>query len=258
MLTADGVPLARQYVCPKDGKVLSDDEIVRGFETAKDEFVVVTDDELEALAPRRSRDIELARFVERSQLDPAYFVRSYFLVPAGEQTKAYRLLASVMEQRERAAIGSFVMREKAYAVAVFADAGVLRAETLRFAEELRSADALGLPKPTAADRARARKLEKALASLERAKLDPDELRDDADARLLALAREKRERGEDVVESPEAAAATEEPEDGEVIDLMALLRDRMRGRTGETKPKPRRRSGKSGASASRRPRRARRG
>src|SRR5262249_3827435 len=103
MLGPDGTPLARRYVCPKDEKPLDSEEIVRGYEVAKGRFVVVSDEELEALAPRSSRDIELKRFVEQDEIDPAYFVRTYFLVPR-DQTKAYRLLAEIMEQTGRAGI----------------------------------------------------------------------------------------------------------------------------------------------------------
>jgi DNA end-binding protein Ku len=198
--------------------------------------------------------------VERREIDPAYFVRGYFLVPTGEQTKAYRLLAELLEAQGRAALARFVTREKAYAVAVFAEAGVLRAETLRFADELRSAEALGLPEPAKTDRARVRKMEKALEGLERAELDPDELRDEAEERLLALARRKRERDEDVVELPEAPAAAEQ-EGAEVVDLLALLRRRMGRRGGgsaKQAPKPARGRKRGASSASRRPRRARRG
>jgi DNA end-binding protein Ku len=232
MLSPEGVPLARQYVCSAEGTPLEADEIVRGYEVAPGEFVLVTDEELEALAPRRSRDIELARFVDRGAIDPGHFQRAYFLVPGGEQTKAYRLLAETMERTGRAAIASFVMRDKAYAVAIFADGGVLRAQTLRFGDELRSPDALGLPAAAQPDAARVKRMARAIDALARDELDEAELQDDADERLLALARAKRERGEDVVEAPTAAAPADASEGadagegGEVVDLMALLKQRL--------------------------------
>jgi len=250
MLSRDGTPLAREYVCPKDEKPLAPDEIVRGYEVATDEFVVVSDDELAALAPRRSRDIELQRFVDRSEIDPVYFVRAYYLVPTGEQTKAYRLLAEIMEQTNRAAIASFVMRDQAYAIAIFADGGVLRGATLRFADELRTPETLGLPEASRVDAARVRAAEKAIAALAERQLSEDELRDEGSERLLALARKKRERGEDVVEVPEEAEARSDAEGGEVIDLMALLKARLgasggsakryRAKKAATKKKPHRR------------------
>jgi DNA end-binding protein Ku len=225
MLGPDGSPLARQYVCPKEEKPLERDEIVRGYEVQKGRFVVVSDEELEALAPRSSRDIELQQFVDRDEIDPVYFVRTYFLVPRG-QTKAYRLLAEIMEETNRAGIAHFVMRERAYAIAIFAEDGILRAETLRFADELRSPDQLGLPKRAKSDSARVRAVKKAVSALARPELSVRELRDDTPAALLALARKKRARGEDVVEAPAEGAQAEDGEGAEVIDLVALLKERL--------------------------------
>jgi DNA end-binding protein Ku len=240
MLGPKGAPLGRRYVCPKEERPLEPDEIARGYEVAADEYVIVTDDELEALAPRRSRDIELTRFVDRSALDPRHFEHAYIVAPAGEQTKAYRLLAELMESTGRAAIATFVMRDKAYWVAILADGGLLRAETLRSGDELRTPEDLGLPKAKRADAARAKKMAKAIDALAKTALDPRELADDAPDALLELARKKRARGEDVVEAPAGAPAEETG--GDVIDLMALLKDRLRARgAGKAAPIRARRS-----------------
>ena len=231
MLTSDGTPLARQYVCPEENRALENEEIVRGYAVGDGEFVLVSDEELAALAPRRSRDIELLHFVPRDAIDPSFFVRAYFLVPGAEQTKAYALLAETMEKSGRAALATFVMRDKAYALAIFAEAGILRAETLRFADELRSAETVGLPEPAEPDPARVRKLAQAIDELAADELDEDELGDDRSERLLELARRKRERDEDVVAAPEAPARAEpgaaEAEGGDLVDLMALLKKRLR-------------------------------
>jgi DNA end-binding protein Ku len=236
MLSPDGTPLVREYVCSKEEKPLARDEIVRGYAVGNDEFVVVTDEELAALAPRRSRDIELQHFVPRREIDPAWFIRTYYLVPTGEQTKAYRLLAEIMEQQDRAGIASFVMRERAYAIAIFADAGILRGATLRFADELRTAEAIGLPEPGKIDAARVRAIGKAVSALAARELSEDELRDEGSAQLLALARKKHDRGQDVVEVKEDAEAETADEGGaDVVDLMELLKQRL----GVTGPLPKR-------------------
>jgi DNA end-binding protein Ku len=235
MLGPEGRPLARQYVCPRDDEVVPDEELERGYEVRDGEFVVVTDEELEALAPRRSREISLERFVPRADVDPAYCVKSYFLVPGAEQTKAYRLLAETMEASERAGIAEFVMRGKSYAVAIFAERGILRAETLRFADEVRTPRDLGLPVPEKAGAAAVKAMAKRVRELAEPALDEGELQDDEAERLLALARRKHERDEDVVEAPETPPAEDE-EGGEVIDLMALLQQRMRER-GRAAAKP---------------------
>lgn len=247
MLGADGTPLVRQYV-DDDGRALDDGEIQRGFEIAEGSFVTVDDDELEALAPRRSRDIELTRFVDRASIDPVYFVRPYFVVPGAGQTKAYRLLAETMEASSRAAIANFVMRGKAHAVAIFADGGVLRAETLRFADEVRSPARIAVPASRKADAALVAKMKRAIEKLATKDIDERELQDDEAARVEALVRRKLARGKDVVRLPETAVE-ETPEaehsGGEVIDLFALIQKRLRaapGASARTKARaPRKRS-----------------
>lgn len=229
-LAADGIPLAREYVCPKDGTVLSRDDIARGYEVADGKFVTVTDEELERLAPRRSRDIELTRFVDRAALDPAHFERSYVLVPGGEQSKAYRLLAETMEATKRAAIAHFVMRGKAYAVAILADRGVLRAEVLRFGDEVRTPEQIGLPKAPDPDEKRIAAMSKIVQRLAKRTVNESELDDEEAEDLLTIAKKKQKRGEDLIESPEAPAEPEE-EGAEVVDLMALIKERMRRANG---------------------------
>jgi DNA end-binding protein Ku len=230
MLGPSGAPLARQYVCPGDGKVLGGEDIERGYEVRDGEFVTVTDEELERVAPGRSRDIALERFVRREDIDPAYFTRSYFLLPGGEQLKAYTLLAATMEETGRAAIARFVMRGKAHAVAIFADRGILRAETLRFGDEVRSASDLQLPEPERVDERAAAKMAARLKELAATKLDESELRSVDGDGVLALARRKLARGEDVVEVAEEPAERGEGREkggAEVVDLMALLKQRMK-------------------------------
>jgi DNA end-binding protein Ku len=227
LLGPDGIPLARQFVCPKDGRVVSDDETLRGYEIEDGRFVVVTEAELEQLAPRRSRDIELERFVDRDAIDPVHFVRTYLVLPDGEQTKAYRLLAETMEAERRVALADFVMHGKAHAVAILADGGLLRAVTLRYHDELRAAEEMGIGAPRKIDAERVSQIKRAIGKLKAAEVDENELSDDGAARLLELAHEKLARGADVVRAPEAI--DEEPEagsGGEVIDLVALIRKRL--------------------------------
>jgi DNA end-binding protein Ku len=237
MLSPDGNPLQRRYVCPEEDRPLEPDEIVRGYPVARDEFVVVSDEELEALAPRRSRDIQISRFVVRDSIDPALFQRAYYLLPAGEQTKAYAVLADAMEQSERAAIAHFVMHDRAHAVAVFADAGLLRAEILRFTAELRSARDVGLRPLPKADGRRVRRMREAIRAKARPRLDGSELRDPESERIAALARGKLERGEDVVDLPDETAAVAEASDGgEVVDLIALLKRQLGPGSGRRPPR----------------------
>ena len=97
MLAPEGTPLSRRYYCPKEEREVSYEEIVRGREV-DGRWIVVTDEELEALEPRKSRDIDLRLFVDRAEIDPVFFDRAYYLAPAGESTKAYRLLAQGLQE----------------------------------------------------------------------------------------------------------------------------------------------------------------
>ncbi|MGH7464778.1 MAG: Ku protein, partial [Longimicrobiales bacterium] len=192
MVSDDGTPLARRYFCPKEERELDWEEIVRGYEIEKNEFVVVTDDELERLEPDKTRDIDLRRFVSAAGIDPIYFERAYYLTPGGNSTKAYRLLAATMEQMDRAGIATFVMRGKEYLIAILAENGIMRAETLRFADEVRSPQDVGLPEPVKPKAAAVKSIEKAIAKLVEQDLDEDELTDRAAEQLLKLV-EKKER-----------------------------------------------------------------
>src|SRR5690348_10120784 len=135
MIGPEGRALSRRYYSSKTDRELSGADIVRGYEIKKNKFVVVSDEELEKLAPEKSRDIDLKRFVDIDSISPMYFEHAYFLAPASASVKAYRLLAEVMEKTKQAGIATFVMRGKEYLVAIVAENGILRAETMRFADE---------------------------------------------------------------------------------------------------------------------------
>jgi DNA end-binding protein Ku len=239
LLGPAGRPLARRYFRGPaeddggdggDGKELSRDEILRGFESDDGTYVVIGDEELEAVAPEKSRDIDLTRFVDAEAVDPIYFQRSYFLTPAGDSTKAYRLLAAVMERTGRAGIATFVMRGKEYLVAILAEGGILRAETLRFHDEVRSAEDVGLPDPgdVKVPKALEQKVKKAIRAAAAEGIDEEEMRDEDARRLLAVVERKRRAGEDVVEAPGAEPEEEEEGGAEVIDLMEVIKRNLAG------------------------------
>lgn len=223
MLDEDGTPLRRRYYCPEHDRLLERDEIARGFEVEHGEFVVVTDEELEAVAPGRSREIDLKRFVDAGEIPPLYFERAYFLTPRGDSNKAYRLLAEVMERTGRAGIATFVMRNKEYLVAILAEEGILRAETLRFPDEVRDPARAGLTGDFEIDEIEAKRFEKAIAARSADELDPDELTDEAGAALRELAERKLEEGEGIVEAPARGGEPEDDEDFEEVDLLETIR-----------------------------------
>jgi DNA end-binding protein Ku len=226
MVDADGEPLGRRYVCPRDDATLSSEDIVRGYETEKGKMVIVTDEELESVAPEMSRDIELRRFVPLEQLAPTYFDRPYLLAPSGRSSRAYRLLAQTMQRTGRVGIGTFVMHGHQYLVAILSDGGLLRAETLRFADELRTPADAGLPKPVKPAAKTVKALAHAIEALQREALDEDEMTDRYAEEIRSLAEAKAKKRKDVIDQAGPAAEDEEATGSNVIDLMQVLRQRL--------------------------------
>jgi DNA end-binding protein Ku len=224
MLSPEGEPLSRRYFSQKSGKELDDEDMVRGYEIDKDKYVVVTDEELERLAPEQSRDIDLRRFVPLAEIPPLYFDRSYFLAPSEGSEKAYKLLAETMDQEGLAGVATFVMRGKEYLVAIFPEDGILRAETMRFADEIRSPQEIDLPEKKKIPAATVRKFEKLIEKHSAKQLSLKELKDEQTEKLLKLVAKKRKQHKDIVEVEEP-----EREEGKVIDLMAALKKSLAGK-----------------------------
>lgn len=221
MLGPDGQPLARKYYAEKTGKDLDADEVVRGFEVNKEKYVIVTDEELERLAPEKTRDIDLKQFVPAESIPPIYFERGYFLTPAAGSQKAYKLLAETMDQSGLAGIATFVMRGKEYLVAIFSDKGILRAETMRFADELRSPADVGLPKKKEPPKATVTKFEKMIANKSKKQFSPAKLADKQTDSLLKLVKKKQSKRENVVKVEE-----EVDTDRKVVDLVKILKQSL--------------------------------
>jgi DNA end-binding protein Ku len=224
MLGEEGAPLERRYYSQKTEKDLDVDEMVRGYEISKGKYVVVTDDELERLAPEKTRDIDLRRFVKEDSIPPVHFERGYFLTPESGSDKAYKLLAETMEKSGLAGLATFVMRGKEYLVAIFSDHGILRAETMRFADELRSPADLGLPKKKKVPAASVRKFERLISSKSKKEFAGAKLQDEQAEALLKLVKKKGKKRSNVVE-----VETEEREPAKVIDLVAVLKKSLAGK-----------------------------
>jgi DNA end-binding protein Ku len=228
MLGPTGKPLARRYFSEQSRRDLENEDLVRGYEIKKNKFVEVTDEELDRLAPERSRDINLTRFVDQDAIPRLYFERGYFLAPASS-TRAYHLLAETMERTNRAGIATFVMRGKEYLVAITADNGILRAETMRFHDEVRSPEDVDLPKKQKPAPATVRSMEKLITQRSRDRLPETELRDKASERLLKIVERKKKREENVVGSPGKAKGK-----SEVVDLLEVLRQSLGQQPGSAK------------------------
>jgi DNA end-binding protein Ku len=221
MLGPNGEPLKREYVGAETGNELDESATTRGFEIGKGKYVTVSDEELERLAPEKSRDIDLRLFVAREEVSPIYFERSYFLTPADKSGKAYRLLAETMQRKERVGIASFVMHGKEYLIAIFAENGILHAETLRFADEIRTPRDIGLPKKPKVRGASVRKCESAITRGTKKSIDTKQMRDEYAEAMMELIEKKRKRHKDVVETEH-----EKRGPAKVVDLMEVLKQSL--------------------------------
>jgi DNA end-binding protein Ku len=136
-----GTPIKQKRWCPVHERDVEADELVKGWEVAKGEFVVVEDGDLESIALQRSQSIEILRFVQLADVDPLYFDRTYYLAPSGAaaQRRPYVLLLEAMKQTGMAAIGKFVLWGKENLCLIRPLGDALALETLFFAEDVRSA-----------------------------------------------------------------------------------------------------------------------
>ena len=229
MLGPDGKPLARRYYSEKTERDLDADEIVRGYEIDDGKYVIVSDEELDRLAPDKTRDIDIKQFVPADTIPPIYFDRGYFLTPTANSEKAYKLLAETLQKEKKAGIATFVMRGKEYLVAIFAEHSVLRAETMRFEDELRTPDEVGLPKKMPkVSAATVEKFEKLIGTKSKKQMSATKLKDEQTEKLLKLVKKKNAQRKNVVE-----VETDEGERGEpsnVIDLVAVLKKSLAGKS----------------------------
>jgi DNA end-binding protein Ku len=136
----DGAPIEVQRWCEKEDVEVPYEEITRSYELDDGNQVIVSDEELEAVEPKKTRTIDIEQFVDLADVDPIYFDHPYLLLPASEDdgsTRAYRLLTEVMGRTDRAALGRFVMRAKEYLAIVRVGDAVLTLTTMLFADEVR-------------------------------------------------------------------------------------------------------------------------
>lgn len=180
----DHVPVEQRMIDPKTGQEVSREHIVRGLELERGLFVVLRDEELEALRPKPSRDIAVTRVVARSAIDPSWFHRPYYLGPDG-QTADYFALSRVLEQEDWAGIAHWVMRSKRYHAALVGRGGHLALLSLFSADEVVSADQLSAPGGPPLRKEERALAEQLVASLD-APFDPSALEDEWRERVLEL------------------------------------------------------------------------
>jgi len=194
-------------------------DIVRGFEVSKGDYVLVTDEELDAIGPGRSRTIDIADFVDLAEIDPTYFQKAYYLAPQGEDAmRAYALLYRAMADSGKAGIATFVLHGKQHLAAIRAgQADVLALETMFFADEVRDPrDEIGDLPDAEAPRSRDLTIAKELIDSMAVTWNPANYQDTYREQVEDLI-ERKQRGEEIV--TEAAP----PKDSGVVDLGDALR-----------------------------------
>lgn len=215
----DGARVEHRRFCTEEDVELPWEEVAGAYDLDGKQ-VVVTDDELASVQPRKTRTIEIEAFVDLDDVDPILFDHPYFLVPAGDAEgtlRAYRLLAETMDQAGRLALGRFVMRTKEYLAGIRARDGALALTTMRFHDEVRPTKDV----PTGGRKPKKDRLDEAVKLIEAlsADWDPSAYEDCYRKRLEQVVAKKKKRGK--IEAPEPAA-----EPSPAPDLMAALRQSL--------------------------------
>ena len=225
-----GSRLKQQYICAGEGTVVEKDEVTKGYEFSKGQYVRFTPDEIKALDEKATNAIDIAEFVPLAAVDRIYLEKVYYLGPGKGGDRAYRLLVAALADTGRAALGQYSARGKQYLVLLRPMGNMLVMEQLHYAGELKSADEVPLPDVAIKD------AELALARqlIEQASVEefrPENYRDTVRDRILEAIQQKVE-GQDITAAPAEAPQTK------IIDLMDALKASLAKRgtsTAEKKP-----------------------
>jgi DNA end-binding protein Ku len=228
--TKCGSRLKQQYICASEGTVVEKDEVTKGYEFAKGQYVRFTPDEIKALDEKATNAIDIAEFVPLAAVDRIYLEKVYYLGAGKGGDRAYRLLVAALADTGRAALGQYSARGKQYLVLLRPMGNMLVMEQLHYAGELKSADEVPLPDVGIKD------AELALARqlIEQASVDefrPENYHDTVRERVLEAIQQKVE-GQEITATPAEAPQTK------IIDLMDALKASLAKRgtsTAEKKP-----------------------
>ncbi|MFD4413198.1 Ku protein [Streptomyces sp. NPDC058476] len=213
--TADRIRNRR--VNERTGKEVPSENIVKGYELAEGEYIVVEPDELDQIAPGRSQTIDITDFVDLADIEPVYFDRTYYIAPRGkEYTKVYELLRAALEESDKAGIATFVMRGKQYLTALRAEERLLVLQTLHWADEVRD-PGKELPELPSRRAGKGKELTLAIQLVDAlsAPWEPGRYHDTFEEKVRELVQAK-------AEGQEIAVAEEAPQATNVIDLMSVL------------------------------------
>jgi DNA end-binding protein Ku len=226
----DGSRVKHKRVAESDGKEVPYEKIVKGYEYAPDQYVVLSRDELSELEPQRSRAIEIQDFVDLDSIDPIYFEQPYYLGPDKGAERAYALLVQALKESRKVAIARFVLRNKEHLAAIRPMEDVLTLTTMRFHDEVSSpkdldGEVFEEAKPKKPEK-RELEMAKQLIDSLTSEFEPDQYRDEYREELLDLL-ERKAAGKEVVSAP-----TEEPKPTKAPDLMAALEESLAAVKGE--------------------------
>jgi DNA end-binding protein Ku len=222
-----GSRIKQQTFCPKCNEVVDRNALVRGYEFSKDQYVQLSEEELKALEQDDSKSIDIAEFVPLPKVDPIHFEKTYYLGPDKGGEKAYRLLAEAMAKSGRVALAKFVMRGKESLVLIRSAQDGLMLHTMYYTDEIRN---FGEIDKGQSAKVRDGELDLALNLIEQLSNDefnPDQYRDDYRGRVLELVEQK-------VAGKEITKAAPQPQRGQVIDLMAALKESLAKRVPQQK------------------------
>jgi DNA end-binding protein Ku len=226
----DGSRVKHKRVAESDGKEVPYEKIVKGYEYAPDQYVVLSRDELSELEPQRSRAIEIQDFVDLDSIDPIYFEQPYYLGPDKGAERAYALLVQALKESRKVAIARFVLRNKEHLAAIRPMEDLLTLTTMRFHDEVSSpkdldGEVFEEAKPKKPEK-RELEMAKQLIDSLTSEFEPDQYRDEYREELLDLL-ERKAAGKEVVSAP-----TEEPKPTKAPDLMSALEESLAAVKGE--------------------------
>ena len=213
---ACGTRLRQQYVCIKEDVVVERADMVKGYEFAKDQYVMFTPEELTALGEKATQTVEIDEFVPAESIDPIYYDKAYFLGPDKGGAKPYALLAESMRKSKQTAVGRYAARGKQYIVQLRPVPGGLVMQQLLYAPEVRTIEDVEIPEAPVRD-AELTLAQQLIAQISSPTFDPTKYEDDVKKRIETAIEQKLE-GQEIAVSPSVPEAG-----GQVIDLMEALK-----------------------------------
>jgi DNA end-binding protein Ku len=231
-IDAESGARVRQKRVGPDGEEIPYEQIIKGYEIGPDRYVTISPEELDSLAPEKTRTIDIEDFVDQEEIDPIFYDHPYYLAPDTGAAKAYQLLVDAMEDAGKVAIARVVIRSKENLVAIRPREGLLAMETMLFADEVVPTDSLDELTTETAVKTSDRELTMARQLIDSLSSDfePEKYHDEYRERVLDLIERKAQGETIVIEEP-----TKEPE--QVPDLMAALEASIAGAKGQSKAKP---------------------